>query len=770
MMNDEIKFSIIIPTYNSENFIANCLKSLILQHSERYSFEILIIDDCSSDKTIDKINEFKMKLPITILSTKINSGPGVARNIGLENCKGEWILFLDSDDSLLMNALEILNEYINSNKELDIVGFNWKYDVSSTVMYGKIGGRYDSKSLFKAKQDLISDYLSLGMDGSVIYTAIRRDLILQNNLKFSLGFHEDIDFIFKVYYFTKNIGYIEDILYIKNNRNNSIVNSIQKKHIDGYFRAFREMYDFLKLKKEINSETLKYFSIGTIGIIAVKVRDIWLNAIDKLDLYNYLYNEYLNFLKKINFQQSIQLNTKYYIIYDYFISNIKVSTNFLEEIDSFMNDISKKSWSCYDLHNSIFFAPDEIRTCCKRFFVDGKMKGDVSLLTQKKHDLKNINSLNILNEKRDLYMRINKGETTECSGCPFLEFKEWGYLNELKPEHISLEYHSVCNMKCIYCSDTYYGGKKAKYDIEQILNNLDLKSCKSIVWGGGEPTLDKNFKNILNVLSNKIPNVQQRVITNATTFIDEVFKGINENKISITTSIDAGTEETFNAIRKYKKLSQVLENLSKYSEVTPKNVTVKFIFMNENNNLSEVLSFVELVKKYKLKYCNFQISFDFKKEKIDIKSAIAMIVLYSELSREGVRYIFFDDLLRMRLFKISPSLYNEIIFTLENEGYNKILANQDNYKEIVIWGAGTQTKFLMENSMFFKHVNVKYIVDNTPSKINTKFMGINVYPESKLLEDNYPILISAVQSSPKILDSFHKMGLDKNRLINKLVI
>ncbi|MCG3665685.1 glycosyltransferase [Aliarcobacter butzleri] len=769
-MNKEIKFSIIIPTHNSENYIGNCLKSLMLQHSKKYDFEILIIDDCSSDKTIDKINEFKMKLPITMLSTKINSGPGVARNIGLENCRGEWILFLDSDDNLLMNALEILNEYINSNKELDIVGFNWKYDVNSTVSYGKIGGRYDSKSLFKPKQDLISDYLSLGMDGSVIYTAIRRDLILQNNLKFSSGFHEDIDFIFKVYYFAKNIGYIEDILYIKNNRNDSIVNSIQKKHIDGYFRAFTEMYDFLKLKKEINSETLKYFSIGTIGIIAIKVRDIWLNAIDKLDLYNYLYNEYLNFLKKINFQQSIQLNTKYYIIYDYFISNIKVSTNFLEETDSFMNDISKKSWSCYDLHNSIFFAPDEIRTCCKRFFVDGKMKGDVSLLTQKKHDIKNINSLNILNEKRDLYMRINKGETTECSGCPFLEFKEWGYLNELKPEHISLEYHSICNMKCIYCSDTYYGGKKAKYDIEQILNNLDLKNCKSIVWGGGEPTLDKNFKNILNILSNKIPNVQQRVITNATTFIDEVFKGINENKISITTSIDAGTEETFNVIRKYKKLSQVLENLSKYSEVTPKNVTVKYIFMNENNNLSEVLFFVELVKKYKLKNCNFQISFDFKKEKIDIKSAIAMIVLYSELSKEGVRYIFFDDLLRMRLFKISPSLYNKIIFTLENEGYNKILANQDNYKEIVIWGAGTQTKFLMENSMFFKDVNIKYIVDNTPSKINTKFMGINVYPESKLLEDNYPILISAVQSSPRILDSFYKMGLDKNRLINKLVI
>lgn len=770
MNKNEIQFSIIIPTYNSERFIDYCLNSLILQYSEKYNFEILIVDDCSTDETINKINEFMTKLPITILSTKVNSGPGIARNIGLGISKGKWILFLDSDDMLSENALETLNEHINAYKELDIVGFNWEYDRNSKVDNGKIGGRYDYRNLLKTKQNLILDYLSLGMDGSVIFTAIKRELIQQNNLKFNLGFHEDIDFIFKVYYFAKNIGYIENILYIKNNRNDSIVNSIQRKHIDGYFRAFTEIYNFLKLKKEINLETLKYLSIGTIGILAIKVRDIWLNAIDKLDLYHYLYKEYLVFSKNTNIQQNIQLNTKYYMIYDYFISNIKSPTDFLTKIDYFMRDISKKSWSCYDLHNSIFFAPDEIRTCCKRFFVDGKMKGDVSLLTQKNFDIKDINSLNILNEKRDLYLKINKGETTECSGCPFLEFKEWGYLNELKPEHISLEYHSICNMKCIYCSDTYYGGKKAKYNIEQILRDIDLSSCKSIVWGGGEPTLGKNFNNILNILLENVTNAQQRVITNATTFNNEVFDGINKNKILITTSIDAGTEETFYLTRKYKGLFLVLENLSKYSVNNPKNVTVKYIFMNENNNLSEVLSFVELVKKYKLENCNFQISFDFKKEKVDIKSAVAMIVLYSELSKIGVRFVFFDDLLRMRLFNISLETYNEIISTLEKKGYKNLLANQCNYEEVIIWGAGTQTKLLIENSIFFRNVKIKYIVDNTPSKINKKFVGIDVYPESKLLEESYPVLISAAQSSPKILDIFYKMGLDKNRLIDKLVI
>ena len=770
MNKNEIQFSIIIPTYNSERFIDYCLNSLISQYSEKYNFEILIVDDCSSDGTINKINEFITRLPITILSTEVNSGPGIARNMGLGISKGTWILFLDSDDSLSINALEILNEYINANKELDIIGFNWEYDRNSKVSNGKIGGRYDYKNLLKSKQNLILDYLSLGMDGSVIYTAIKKELIQQNNLKFNLGFHEDIDFIFKVYYFAKEIGYIENILYIKNNRNDSIVNSIQKKHIDGYFRAFTEIYDFLKLKNEINVEISKYLSIGTIGILAIKVRDIWLNAIDKLDLYNYLYNEYLAFSKNTNFQQNIQLNTKYYMIYDYFISNIKSSTDFLINIDNFMRNISKKSWSCYDLHHSIFFAPDEIRTCCKRFFVDGKMKGDVSLITQKNFDIKDINSLNILNEKKDLYMRINKGETTECSSCPFLEFKEWGYLNELKPEHISLEHHSICNMKCIYCSDTYYGGKKAKYNIEQILKDIDLSSCKSIVWGGGEPTLGNNFNSILNILLENVANVQQRVITNATTFNNEVFDGINKNKISITTSIDAGTEETFYLARKYKGLSLILENLFKYSVNNPKNVTIKYIFMNENNNLSEVLSFVELVKEYKLENCNFQISFDFKKEKVDIKSAVAMIVLYSELSNIGVRFIFFDDLLRMRLFKISLETYNEIISTLEKKGYKNILANQCNYKEVIVWGAGTQTKLLIENSMFFRNVKIKYIVDNTPTKINKKFEGIDVYSESKLLEESYPILISAVQCSPKILDIFYKMGLDKNRLIDKLVI
>lgn len=782
-----VSYSIIIPVFNAEKDIESCLKSIFFQTEGNYEYEILITDDSSTDSTQSILNTIQQNFPnIRLFQTHQNSGPGIARNIGLSNAKNDWILFLDSDDKLSSNALSILTNYIenaSSGKEIDIIGFNWLYDNSSDVSPCRAGGRTDALSLQKTKDSLLKDFVSLWMDGSVIYTLVRRQLITQNNLRFFHGIHEDVDFIFKVYFCANNINYIDEPLYFKKNRSTSIVNTISISHINGYFRAFSEILHFIKQHADTPNKFTISFLTGLIGIVATKVRDIYLSTLsnnEKYALYHTLHDAYLEFYKQLNNPKIINLQTKYGIIFNFFLEVMQCKNNsedVTKAMSEFMQDIHKKSWSCYDLHHSVFLRPNEIAACCKRFFVGSEMKGEVTLVHSGESDLSKITPELILKSKQNLYYRINKGLSSECSGCPFLEFKDWGYINELKIEHISLEYHSLCNMKCIYCSEKYYDGSKPDYDVEKLIKDLfsqnSLDHCKSIVWGGGEPTVDKSFEPLIKLIADKLPHITQRVITNSVKFSNVILDLLAQNKATVVTSVDAGTQSTFKKVRVNSSFDKVFENLRRYYQANSKNITIKYIINQNNNDPEEILNFVKLIETYRLIQCNFQISYDFTEESTDFNSIIAAIMLYGGLNDLGCYLIIFDDLLRQRLNNLSESTYNAVKNRVSELGLSSYLANSDDYKEVAIWGAGIQTKMLIENTFFFKQVKVRYIVDLNVSYDNMqpkKLLGIEVLSPSVLLDTNIPVLISAVQRSPIIYKNYLQLGLEKSRLIKGLII
>ena len=76
----------------------------------------------------------------------------------------------------------------------------------------------------------------------------------------------------------------------------------------------------------------------------------------------------------------------------------------------------KKTYSCEDLRGSVYFAPNVLRHCCQRFFVKGKMQGDVEIMKIKSD--KDLDSQKIFNEKRKIINNINKKVPTLCDGCP----------------------------------------------------------------------------------------------------------------------------------------------------------------------------------------------------------------------------------------------------------------------------------------------------------------------------------------------------------------
>jgi succinoglycan biosynthesis protein ExoO len=99
------KVSIIIPTYNVEKYINKCIDSLLNQTEQ--NFEIIIIDDCSTDNTLKVIKKYSDQR-IKILKNKTNSGPSFSRNQGIAYASGKWIALLDSDDWYENNRLEKL--------------------------------------------------------------------------------------------------------------------------------------------------------------------------------------------------------------------------------------------------------------------------------------------------------------------------------------------------------------------------------------------------------------------------------------------------------------------------------------------------------------------------------------------------------------------------------------------------------------------------------------------------------------------------------------
>lgn len=105
--------SIIVPVYNAEKTLNRCVDSILLQPFT--DWELLLIDDGSKDSSGDICDEYARKDPRIKVFHKENGGVSSARNVGLDNAKGEWITFVNSDDWIVNNALDIDYDEVNED-------------------------------------------------------------------------------------------------------------------------------------------------------------------------------------------------------------------------------------------------------------------------------------------------------------------------------------------------------------------------------------------------------------------------------------------------------------------------------------------------------------------------------------------------------------------------------------------------------------------------------------------------------------------------------
>jgi len=414
-----------------------------------------------------------------------------------------------------------------------------------------------------------------------------------------------------------------------------------------------------------------------------------------------------------------------------------------------------KTLSCESLHHAVYAAPDVLRHCCKRFFVDGKMKGDVEI-SDVTSDV-DISYDRIREKKKKLHEDINQGKETPCTGCPWLTEREWPSWDKLDISLVSIEHHTVCNLRCTYCSDMYYGGKKPSYSIKHLFKNLSdhgaLNQRLSLVWGGGEPMLFGSFDTIFSFIADKYKPVNNNVFTNAVRHSSAIEKYLRRREINITVSMDAGTSETFKLVRGRDRFTAVLENLARYHNAGGDKVIIKYILMPENSSKKEVMAFVDCIKQYGLEKCSFQISADFKDEVISDEVIAAAGLLLESLKKLGAEMINFDYHLRPRVRK-----------ALEQRTYDTA-SNKGAFESVIVWGAGEYALRMLEQKSLSK--SIKFFVDSDPVKQGGEIDGIKIKPPSDILsEKNSLIFIASSQYYRDIYHELLDMGVSADKILD----
>jgi len=427
--------------------------------------------------------------------------------------------------------------------------------------------------------------------------------------------------------------------------------------------------------------------------------------------------------------------------------------------------------SCLHLQKSIYLAPKEIRACCQRFFVNDEMKGDVVVMTPEPGEKVSYND--IIKEKARLIAAINNGESEVCTGCPMLKDDDWPDVAVEQLQTISIEDHSLCNMKCTYCSDDYYGGIPPSYDTLGLLNEIATGRHHSpnlhIAWGGGEPTIRKDFGSLFQWVNENLSPQSQRVFSNALTYSRELQTTIDRGKAYLTTSIDAGLEETFRLVRGNKGLNKVLRNLAKYSELRPDHVTIKYIFTEDNASLQNLTSFRNRILEFGLSDCDFLLSTDFKEEYPSEKTVTAIIELYIMLFDSGVKAITLDEHVLQRVRDIGLSKISQASPDSSQQQYDPPLSIS---LPIIIWGSGSFAEFLISTSKKIKEkkLEIVAVVDADKSRQGWEFFGHRILSPDEVHRLDGQIAIASSNFYGKILRDLISRGIDKNRVMPNFLL
>lgn len=283
------KISIIVPIYNTEKYLGNCLNSIINQTYK--NLEIILINDGSTDNSLSICNNYKNKDNRIKIVNKTHTGVSDTRNIGIKNATGEYIGFVDSDDYIDKHMFEILlNNLENYNGDISMCNLEETCDLDAQTTNFCDNAIVYSKE--KALKELLYDK---NIGNYVMVKLFKRELF--DGIQFPVGkLYEDISTTYKLFCKANNILYIPNPMYHYFQRSDSIVNNITRESIQHYIRAvFERYYD---LKNTFKGADL--YNVYSIVNVVVKM-SIWAIRIQNYELFdNEIYNYYCKLEKELD--------------------------------------------------------------------------------------------------------------------------------------------------------------------------------------------------------------------------------------------------------------------------------------------------------------------------------------------------------------------------------------------------------------------------------------------------------------------------------------
>ncbi len=234
-------FSIIIPAYNAELTIARCLNSIFALSIQETEYEVIVIDDCSTDRTVTLIEEYKhVHSNIVLLRQPQNHRQGAARNRGLSIAKGEYVVFLDSDDEIQSGLLSALE-----HAEKD--------DLDMTIMKGSVVGSngqttktyslpYESNVIFSGTSFQSTHRFWCTAPWPYLY---RMSFLRSVKYPFAEDvLYEDSDYVNVHLYFAQRMGYCDESSYLIHENPFSTTHTMSYKHVCDYALLGTRMLDF----------------------------------------------------------------------------------------------------------------------------------------------------------------------------------------------------------------------------------------------------------------------------------------------------------------------------------------------------------------------------------------------------------------------------------------------------------------------------------------------------------------------------------------------
>ncbi len=210
---NEKKLSIVVPMYNSEEYVERTLLSIFNSDLPRDLYEIVVVNDGSTDSGPDIVTQMMTDYDNLRMVTQENGGLSAARNTGIEQAKGEYIWFVDADDVVLENLQPIENTLSNvSNTLIDVFVFvfEWCYKIGEKKGNGVTHSTVPHDVVISGRDAVLSGY----MPSSVCALLIRKEFLIEKQLRFKLGLtQQDVELTYRMMAVAEKVIFKSDIIY-----------------------------------------------------------------------------------------------------------------------------------------------------------------------------------------------------------------------------------------------------------------------------------------------------------------------------------------------------------------------------------------------------------------------------------------------------------------------------------------------------------------------------------------------------------------------------